>query len=195
MTKAANASAIKMRKTYVRKLATGIQLEAEVSPCVFMYPGYPLQVQVTLKLKSGDSAGSAIVVDHTLNAKTATQADVKRLLASVRVAPCTRCTTPAFDPSTVETNRNGLCETCFMSVLDAKWAKEQEAELRRIAKRDSRMKAKGMKCRVAAWIHPDDGDDYQVDWYCPKKPTSADVQRRLRKLGSVILDDWQLVSL
>jgi hypothetical protein len=194
MTQTANTLAIKPGKTYVRKLANGIQLEAEVSPCVFMYPGYPLQVGVTLKLNSG-SAGWAKVVDRTLNAKTATEADVSRLFASVRTASCNRCSAPAFDPTTVETNRNGLCETCFISDLEVELAKEQEAELRQIAQRDNQMKAKGMKYRVAAWIHSDDGDDCQFDWYCSNKPTSANVKRRLRELGSVILDDWQLITL
>src|SRR4051812_41955459 len=31
-------------RTYVRDLDDGVRLEGQVSPCVFMYPGYPLQV-------------------------------------------------------------------------------------------------------------------------------------------------------
>lgn len=195
MKKTARSDSLSSRKMYVRTLQHGIKLESQISPCVFMYAGYPLQIEVTLKAQDGSPGGTAYAADDSLNAQTATEADIVLLLETVRVAPCKQCRSPAFDPLSVKTNRDGLCESCFHSKLEAEWAQEEEAELRRIAARDQQMKASGMKYRVTAWIHPDDGDDYQIDWYCPNKPTSADVKRRLRKLGSVILDDWQLISL
>ena len=153
-----NKSRIVLRsKPYGRKLKDGTSLAGEVSPCVFMYPGYPLQVQVTLTGKAGENLGNAIIANRRLTANTATEADVRELLANVRTKPCSRCGTLAFDPTTVETNRNGLCEGCFLGDLEAQWAKESEAELRRLQRRNRAMKAKGMSFQAIAWVHPDDG--------------------------------------
>ncbi len=44
--------AITPRQTCIRKLPDGSVLEAEVSPCVFMYSDYPLQLTVTLRLRA-----------------------------------------------------------------------------------------------------------------------------------------------
>ena len=48
---------------------------------------------------------------------------------------------------------------------------EALADLRREqlerADKDGRMKQNGMRVRLTAWVHPDHGDDYQVDWYFP----------------------------
>src|SRR5271154_1230882 len=95
-------------KPYGRKLKDGTSLAGEVSPCVFMYPGYPLQVQVILTGKAGENLGNAIIANRRLSANTATEADVRKLLANVRTMPCNGCGALAFDPTTVETNRNGL---------------------------------------------------------------------------------------
>jgi len=57
------------------------------------------------------------------------------------------------------------------------------------------MKAKGMRCRVTAWIHPADGDDDQVDWYFPVPPTTKQIRAFLRKEGSEILDDFEIIRL
>jgi len=196
MTKAANYGAIRRNNIYVHDLGDGIRLEGEVSPCVFMYPGYPLQVTVTLRRLSGESLGVAYAVDRALTVETATDADVSRLLATVQSTWCTRCLKPAFDPATVETTRGGLCETCFVGDLDAELAKFAEAENRRLANRDRRMKAKGMAVRVSAWIHPAErGDDYRADWYFAARPTPARIRKLLREEGSSILDDFQVIDL
>src|SRR5262249_10316775 len=116
------------QKTSVRHLDGGIMLEGEVSPCIFMYPGYPLQIRVTLRRKPGESLGDAYAVDRSKTADTATEADVARLLEPVRIIPCRRCAAPAFDPDTIETNRAWLCESCFLQDLEVEFAKAQEAE-------------------------------------------------------------------
>lgn len=178
-------------KPYGRKLKDGTSLAGEVSPCVFMYPGYPLQVQVTLIGKASENLGNAIIANRRLSANTATEADVRDLMANVRTRPCGRCGTSAFDPTTVETNRNGLCEGCFLGDLEAKWAKEAEAECRH----RQAMKAKGMSFQAIAWVHPNDGDDYQVDWFFPARPTAPEIRVLLRKEGSTILDDFEIIAL
>lgn len=188
-------TALTPRKLHRRKLPNGAVLDGEVSPCVLMYPGYPLQVTVTLKSGDGLTGGTVHPVNKTLNAYTATDDDVKELLNTVRVVSCKRCASPAFDPESVETNRNGLCEACFTADLQVELDRELEIERLQLIERDLRMKAKGMLCRVTAWIHPADGDDDQVDWYFPVRPTTKQIRALLRKEGSEILDDFEIIRL
>jgi hypothetical protein len=82
MTKTANDGAIRRDKIYVQDMGDGLRLEGEVSPCVFMYPGYPLQVTVTLRPDTGESLGVAYAVDRTLTVEIATDEDVSRLLSA-----------------------------------------------------------------------------------------------------------------
>lgn len=184
------------RKTYHRDLDGELKMSGAVSPCVFMYHPYPLQVEVTLRRHAGESFGVAYAVDRTKNAETYTDADVERLLASVRVTACRRCTNPAFDPRTVETNRAGLCESCFLDELNAEFTKAEESERRELLTRDQRMKEQGMAVRVSAWIHPKTGgDDYQIDWYLEAPPAPQKIRGMLRDEGSSVLDDYQIVNL
>jgi hypothetical protein len=176
-------------------MPNGITLLAEVGLCVFMYPGYPLQLTVNIQQNGELLEGNATVADSSLHAKTATPADVTRLLATVRTMPCTRCSAVAFDPNTVKTNRGGLCESCFVADLNAELAEELAIENCRIAQRDKRMKCKGMKYRVVAWVHPDEGDDYCVEWYSASKPMRQSVRAYLKQQRSAVLDDFEIVTL
>ncbi|WP_437186537.1 hypothetical protein SH668x_003691 [Planctomicrobium sp. SH668] len=195
MKKTMKTDAICPRKTYSHDLGNGVRLEGEVSPCVFMYPRYPLQVEARLRNAAGTPLGKACAVNRSLTAETATDADVSALLSTIRTMPCIRCSGPAFNPTTVDTNRGGLCESCFVADLDAELARFSERERRKLAKQDCRMKAKGMRVRVSVWVHPAVGDDYQADWYFPAQPTPAQLQRRLRDEGSELLDDYQIITL
>lgn len=184
------------RKTYVRDLGNGIKLTAEISPCVFMYPGYPLQLSVTLSDQTGKSLGEGYPTDRSKTSSTYTDAAVRSLFDAVRVIPCPQCATPAFDPATIDTHRGGLCKECFTARLNAEWAAEEKTERRAIATRDRRMKRDGMAVRVTAWVHPKNGgDDYQVDWYLDAHPTRENVRDLLRKQGSDCLDDYQIITL
>src|SRR5262245_7385133 len=145
-------------QTYVRDLHDGVRLEGRVSPCVFMNPGYPLPVQVALQ-HDGKSLGVAYAVNRAKEADTYTDADVEALLADICISPCLRCASPAFDPETIQTNRSGLCESCFLADLEAELAEAEEAERRETAARDDEMKKAGMKFRVSAWVHSEAGDD------------------------------------
>jgi hypothetical protein len=184
------------QKTYARNLGNGLTLQAEVSPCVFMYPSYPLQIQVTMYRHADECLGQAFAVDRTKTAETYSDATVHRLLARIRTVSCRRCSTPAFDPDTVRTNRGGFCEKCFLSDLQTECAAALKAEQRKIASRDRRMKRRGMTVRVTAWVHPQSGgDDYQVDWYLASSPTPEEVSQMVRDQGSCQLDDYQIVVL
>ncbi len=184
------------RKSYTRDLGEGLMLEAEVSPCVFMYRGHPLQISVTMRRHSGEKLAEACVSNCEKTAATYTEADARQLLGRVRVQPCSRCSAPAFNPTTVETNRGGLCEACFLADLEAELEKDQEAERQKIAARDKRMKNKGFTARVTAWVHPEEGgDDCQMDWYFKQRPLPEQIQLLLLEEGSEILDDFEIIEI
>lgn len=193
MTKSAKPT--RKRKTYTRYFGNGVWLEAEVSPCVFMYPGYPLQLTVTLRGFLGQYLGEVHPADRTRTATTYTDADAERLLAGVQVTPCSRCSTPAFDPTSVQTNRGGLCETCFLADFTAELEREEEAERQKLAAQDFRMKNNGMTVRVSAWVHPENGDDYQLTWYLQEKPLPEQIRWALLEEGSTVLDDFDIIEL
>ena len=196
MMKTTKSDAISRGKIYVRDLGGGVSLEGEVSPCVFMYHHYPLQVTVTLRRHSGESLGVAYSADRSLTAETATDADVSRVLSAIQSTSCSRCSEPAFDPTTVKTNRGGLCESCFVGDWNTELANFAEAEKRGLANRDRRMKAKGMKVRVSAWIHPVvSGDDYEAHWYFADRPPPARIEKLLREEGSANSGDYQIINL
>ena len=195
MTKSQMPRMIHQGRIHIRNLEDGTKLEAEVFPCVSMYSGYPLQVEAVLTGKDGEELGKAQIASPKLNADTATEADVAQLFATIQTKPCSRCGTPAFDPKTVETNRGGLCEACFTNKLDLEFAQDQLRELYKINRRDRKMHSEGMKYRVTAWIHADEGDDDQVDWYFPVRPTPKQIRALLRKEGSEILDDFEITRL
>lgn len=183
-------------KSYVRELDGSMQLQARISPCVFMYKHYPLQVEVTLLRDDGTSLGSAHAQNPEKTAPTATDADVRRLLDAVRIVACHRCAAPAFDPATIQTNRAGLCESCFLNDLKRDLAKAVDAERKEIAARDRARKKSGDMVRISAWVHPENGgDDYQVDWYCKSYPSPEQVRCLLLGMNSRVCDDYQIISL
>ena len=179
-----------MKQTYIHHI-NGLKLTAEVSPCVFMHKGYPLQL--TVKNPNG---GDTIIADRTKNAETFTDADCQALLQKVGVVSCKDgCGRMAFDPATCSTNRGGVCEVCFMAKLRAELAVGQAKEEKRLVARDKRMVAKGMKFRVTAWVHPKrGGDDYQVDVFYSTKPSDAEVRTMLATRSSVV-DDFKIIDL
>lgn len=195
MTKTVQPTSNRHCKTHVRQLGGGVRLEARVSPCVFMYPGYPLQLTVTLHGTVGKNLGTVYPIDRTKCSADFGDADVTQLLASVQIQPCNRCFAPAFDPRTVETNRGGLCEPCFLADLRTELAQYEEAEQQAIAAQDDRMKRLGMLVRISAWIHPDDGDDRPLDVYLPYRPTAAQVRDLLCEAGSVVSEDFEVIDL
>lgn len=195
MIKAIPECPIRPAHTHTRALPSGVSLEGRVSPCVFTNRGYPLQVQVTLKLPDGTPSGVAYAVNRSLTAESATDADVVRLLEGVSTRPCSRCSVPAFDATTIETNRGELCESCFLDDLHRECALVLEAELSQIKERDQQMKSQGMRFRITAWIHPDNGDDYQVDWYAQTAPAPDYIATHLRREGSTVVEDFEIIEL
>lgn len=177
-------------KTFGRD--TDAALSVSISPCTWMYPGYGFQIQVRLE----ETGGVAYLIKKGLSFEDATEADIDALLAPVKIVRCPRCKSPAFDPATIETNRGGECEKCFLGDLN----KEYEAALKKEAaaqkKVDAKMKANGMTHRVDAWIHPaGGGDDRRVSLYCSAAPTKALIKKELKKAGSGVFDDYTITKL
>jgi hypothetical protein len=57
------------------------------------------------------------------------------------------------------------------------------------------MKANGERFRLTAWIHPEAGDDYQADWYFTARPAPTRIRALLRNEGSIVLDDFEIITL
>jgi len=155
-----------------------IRLSADVSPCSWLNHDYGLQIQVTMA-----GGGNVCVIDKAVKFADATEADVRRLLAIVRTKPCSRCGKTAFDPESVRTNRQGLCEQCFMADLTAEFDKATAKEKKRMAKADAKYRATGHTHRVDAWIHTGGGDQ-PVSFYFKgsprRRPSRISSKKRVR---------------
>lgn len=166
-------------------------LIATVSPCCWMHPNYGLQLKVELE----GTGCQAFLHKKALKYADATLKDALDMLAVVQVVPCKTCSKPAFDPTTIDTNRDGQCETCFMTALNAEYAKEEAKEQKKLARLDAKRKAEGYTHRVDAWIHPaQGGSDYQLSMWM-QNPTTETIQNALKKERSVILTDYRTTPL
>lgn len=169
----------------------GVTLRAEVSPCCWMYSGYCLQLSIDL-----ENGGRAIIQNKSIKYEEATEQDALALCQKIRVIPCKCCGKPAFDSSSIDTNREDKCEACWMEEWEAGWAKLQKEEATKLLRRDKRHLKLGYTHRITAWIHPAaGGDDYQIDAYSQGEPSKASIKAMLRKRGSRVLDDYQVFSL
>lgn len=163
----------------------GEQVFYSVSPCSWMNKHYGLQVQISLK-PNAVNAESEFIRDKGIEA---TDKPKQELDAAAKVM--------------VEKwlGENG---TAILHENVAKWkaaaaefAREFAAEDARFAaqqkKDDKKYKAKGYTHRVDAWIHPDDGDDYQTTTYFAGEPQKAEIDKLLRK--SAVKNDYTVTEL
>lgn len=123
-----------------------------------------------------------------------------RLCAEVSLVPCKICRrNRAFDPKVhriSETNRNGVCEKCFIKALYAEGAEAEKQERKEEDKIDARKKERGFAYKLVAWVHPKQGgDDYSITDYYQQKPTARFIKERLKKRRSAILDDYKVTRL
>jgi len=166
-------------KNYVhtREGPFNAKLSASVSPCVWLYDS-PFQISVNLV-----GGGLTIVIDQELEFSKASEADVSRLLDSVRIVKCrTRgCHNPAFDSGTSLKHRDGKCEQCGLKAFDKELQKAQLAERRKLAQLDRKHRARGFTHRVDAWVHADGGDQQLSMWMCD--PTGATIRSELAREG------------
>jgi hypothetical protein len=170
----------------------GEMLTAEVSPCSWTHSQCGLQVKIT---KSG--GGTIIRRNRAVTWDKATQDDFDALCGPVELVACCRkgCKNSVIADPEKTSNREGRCETCFLAKCQAEFDQESAKERDTAARRDRRMKAKGMTHRVTAWVHPARGDDRQIDFYCQGLPDAALIRGELKKLRSRVLDDYQVIAL
>lgn len=111
-------------KTVVHDAETS--LTVAISPCCWMYPNYPFQIQVHI----------AETGDHTITSKKglsfadATEADVDELVASLSIVRCPRCQSPMFERTGNEAhNPDKLCSKCILADLNEQYeAAKKKAE-------------------------------------------------------------------
>jgi len=175
-------------KNYVctREAHGDAKLSATVSPCVWLYD---TPFQITVNLVGG---GQTIVIDSGLRLRQATEADVERLLDSVRIVKCrTRgCRNPAFDSRTTLKHRDGRCEQCAMKLFDKELEKAQLAESKKLAQMDRKHRARGFTHRVDAWVQADGGDQQLSIWMCD--PTETAIRSELIRAGVTDLQHYTL---
>lgn len=128
-----------------------------------------------------------------------TKADLMEIINSVEITKCKvpTCNNPAFAQKHTKadhTNRDGMCEECFMAYLDKEFSEEREKLRREVCRADSRERAKGAKYVVRAWIHPGNGDDYMMDYYYHEKPVKAQIVEMLKGVSRVS-DDFKIEAL
>lgn len=102
-----------LSKTVVTREANlGSRLAAKVSPCSWLNESAPFQITVTMA-----GGGKQVVQDTNLHFSRASVKDMHRMLESVPICKCSRtdCSRPAFGVMERPSNRNGLCETCFIT--------------------------------------------------------------------------------
>lgn len=170
----------------------GTPATVSVSPCSWMYPGYGLQIEVRV------AGGQRIVNDKSLSFANATDADVARLAAQVKLCACVKCGAPAIvdtDGTAAQYRRNGQCEACYMAPFLANMDREQARADLKAAAADRKMLVKGFKFKTVANVHPRSGDDYQVLLYTIAAPTAAEMAVVLKKRRSEVLDDYATVAL
>lgn len=179
-----------LRHAILTRDISGTNLTAKVSPCSWMYPNYGLQIEVSMV-----GGGKAYVLEKKTDFDHATQADMQRLFDAVRLCECKRCSKPAFDPKSVKTNRKGVCEGCFLAALEKQYARDLAKEAKLLEGVRKQLKSKGYTHHIQAWIHPEDGSDYQVDFGGKGKVSDKQIQNTLRAKGSVVVDDYVVTPL
>lgn len=158
----------------------------EVSPCSWMYPGYGLQVRISLKANAVN-AECEFVHNKTVRADTlpkdqlreAAEHEVRQWLEQHGVKPLQTAVTK-------------------WARYAAKFKREESIRQARskqqLAAADAKHKAQGFTHRVDAWIHPRaGGDDYPVRLYTRQSPTAAELRKLLQP--SAIKTDYRVTPL
>lgn len=168
----------------------GVKLSLSVSPCSWMYPGYGLQVQVQMA-----GGGSVYLQDKAVVFEKATEEDLNRLFKKVTLTTCGRCGKPAFDPVAHDTNRAGLCESCFVADLEKEFDQASAKETKRMARLDAKHRKNGYTHRLDAWVHPERGNDRHFSVYCRGLPSKKQISQLLAEAGSCVLNDYTVIDL
>jgi hypothetical protein len=91
--------------------------------------------------------------------------------------------------------RDERCSDCWMSAFSEDMTKQAEKQKAKNAARDAKRRAEGFTHKTLMWVHPQHGDDYQVEMYSRAAPTPAEIQTILRRRKSQVLTDHTTVAL
>jgi hypothetical protein len=172
----------------------GTEVSSWLPPYLWMYPNPTAKLAIDARIDGGKGGSARLTSDKLFS--EVTEGDVRELLAKTKIIQCKKCGKPAFDPSGMDTNREGMCEQCFLEKLNAEYKKAAAKESKRKAAKDKRMFTKGYRFRIEAWIHPAaGGDDYTLEMYSVGGMSKAEIQRELKKEGSRKLDDYTVTKL
>lgn len=181
--------------TLSKTIATA-ELTASFPPYYSMYPNTDHMLDIIITLKQPNCTTGDARIRSAQPFRSATQIDIETLFHTVKLKKCTKCSNLRFDAKTVETNRKGLCETCFTQKLKAWFEKAKAKEDEHEAREDQKMKDKGYTHKLIAWIHPKaGGDDYQIITYYTKEPTPKEIETLIAYKHSHITDDYKLTTL
>jgi len=169
----------------------GVKLHTTLPLYFWLYPKPSYTLAADVHIEGGGNAR----VKSDVPFSEATEADVAAMLAKVRLIPCKVCGTKTFDPATVETNRDGKCEKCFLAELDASLKAHQAKQAERDAKKDRQMRKKGFTHKVVAWVHPAAGDDYQIVAYFGLEPTEAEIKGLIKGKRGAQLGQYAVTKL
>ncbi|MPQ69467.1 hypothetical protein [Pseudomonas sp. MWU12-2323] len=166
------------------------KLVAMISPCSFMYPGYGLQITVTLNGDDKHSLGDRKPME------SATEAEVQALFDRVKTLPCKKCQAPTFDrnPAAIQTDYEGQCRKCINDAINSMMEAERQRFERELAVLKAEGKAKGFTHHVAAVIHLHHGDDYIYDFFTISDDAPS-IERMIAKRGSVVTNDYRIEQL
>ena len=151
-------------KKYTRK---GQTVFYEISPCSYMYGSYGLQLKVSLH-KDACNAESEFLRD-----KACVKADFDKR-AKVMLAEF------LDGKGIAKLQRNVKEYAKRLEKFKREWAAIEAKQAKEQAARDAKMIRQGYTHRIVAWIHPQAGDDYQVQAYSNGPFTKADIRDILK---------------
>lgn len=173
----------------------GVAVEAQISPCSWMYPNHVLQLTLTLV----DTRGQHLMRSSKPYGECSAQ-DVddlirgfKTMAAGEGLLPCPRCGKKTFNRSVFPSaHRDARCEACFLATFRADLERDAAGARALKRQRDSEMFQQGYGFCVDAWVHPEDGDDLPLVIYMKTDPTPEVVEEQLKRAGCVLCSDYQV---
>jgi hypothetical protein len=156
-----------------------------VSPCSWMYPNYGLQVQLSLA-ENAVNAESEFILDKAFDA-------MKKPMPELEAVAKDMAEKWLSENGTAILHDNVTSWRARAAEFKAEMEKDAKRDLAAQKRRDKSHKAKGFTHRVNAWIHPDQGDDFERIAYVVGKPEKADIAKILS--SSTVKDDYVVTEL
>jgi len=169
-----------MSKTAFKLRYKGQLVYASVSPCSWMYQGYGLQIQLSLK-ENGENAESVFPKDKEFECR---DVSLDILMPRAQSLAISYLQTNGLEPLQKALDHWAEAQKKWDEILK----KEEAALLRDHAKH----KAKGFTHYTTGWVHSS-GDDYQVGAYSKGAPTEAQIKKLLKR--SVVKTDYAVTEL